>query len=327
MDIVILDANAIVSDFWGRSAAWQVLKHARHDGHLEIKIPEMAVIESVERYRAKVTEAVAKLTSARSTLSGLDPSLDLDESGSYDVDEITDRFEQGLRNTYELVEYIGDDEEVHSWVRRAARREPPFDSKGNGFRDALIWGVVLSEVSDHEDVVFITNDGGFYMPESQDLHDMLQADVAMAGEGAEIRIYRTVRDYVQQNIARDERVFAQFATFFRGHQDEIASMISAHLLGQNYEGAAIVEVHWLYSTINTVGPVDEHGRHRVSIDASSELTFAGGGYLPSIDDWVEFEDTASVEVAIEATWDPEANELTRMWNEPFLRVDGDSPGS
>ncbi len=62
-------------------------------------------------------------------------------------------------------------------VRRAVSRTPPFDQKGGGYRDALIWHDVLALGRDGRDVILVSNDRAFYGEDGR-LADSLAAEIA-----------------------------------------------------------------------------------------------------------------------------------------------------
>jgi hypothetical protein len=61
-------------------------------------------------------------------------------------------------------------------VGRAVHRVPPFDTKGGGYRDSLVWASVLELATAGSDVVLVSADRGFADPQGE-LHPDLKAEV------------------------------------------------------------------------------------------------------------------------------------------------------
>ncbi len=60
-----------------------------------------------------------------------------------------------------------------SLVRKATQRKKPFSEKGEGYRDALIWGNVKEALLDDDPIYFITNDESDFYNKDGSLHSDL----------------------------------------------------------------------------------------------------------------------------------------------------------
>ncbi len=326
MDVVIVDANALVGDFWMESAAWKVLLHSQDDLNARVYIPESVITEVTERYRHRVTETVRSLASAERSLIDLDPPWE-NHREHIDPDEVAGRFRMSLEARFVGRILSTDTTDIGEWVRRAAAREAPFDDKGSGFRDAIVWRTVLDQVEAHgahSKVVLITADGVFYDGKSDQLAARLKEDVDSVDAEADFAIYRRVEDYVTANIAKDAELHARFADHLRRDEDQIIAQITDHLLGQPVElmfahgGGRVVDVHNMYPTTSTVGPANDDGEHRISLDVMTQLAVEFGFFYPAGDEWeTSVDDEVGPTITINATWNPVTGAITDLTNEPL----------
>lgn len=151
MKTVVVDTNQIVERDWRLSRPWwSILLRLSASEQLRLVIPDLVVLEAVGRFRAKLGEI-------RRTLEALGLPFDLDTEAS--------KYEAGLRRTLQDARAetpCHPPVTVAGLVEMAVSREPPFDSNGNGFRDAVIWAYVAEfALSAEGPVVLLTSDSAF----------------------------------------------------------------------------------------------------------------------------------------------------------------------
>jgi rRNA-processing protein FCF1 len=182
---IIIDANVIVADPRFASIAWEQLRSAISAGTVEVVLPEFAFLEAAAALKRSRDDSIMQIERAKKvwqrfghsvierTLKSLDsPSVTTDGELRDSLREIGVRIQKVPPFSHELI------------IRRATQRIRPFDDKGSGYRDTLIWFFVLDvfrrEHATHE-VVFVSADRrAFASATSTDipsLHDHLLADV------------------------------------------------------------------------------------------------------------------------------------------------------
>lgn len=137
---LLLDANVIVGNPLLRGRQWDAVVDAVASEALDLYVPELAVDEAVARYRDSAT---LREREAKKALKTWPPkSRDLIQDAVSASDTFAAEYESLLRTRLEqmgaeIVDYP--DVEHRDVARRAISRSAPFDSEGNGYRDALHW--------------------------------------------------------------------------------------------------------------------------------------------------------------------------------------------
>ena len=159
---VVLDANIVISEGFGDSAHFRVLlSSASAVGH-SIFIPAPAIEEVVAKFEKMLDSKTKEVEKGLETLSRhlskpLSSPLD-DLNYETEVAQFRENLESGPN--HKILDYP--DTAHKELVKRAVKRTRPFDEKGSGYRDALIWESVLrlaGKVS--EQVVLLSSDKDF----------------------------------------------------------------------------------------------------------------------------------------------------------------------
>lgn len=167
MQVIILDTSALTHDRpLGRSDTRALLQACRR-GEVHVLVPRVVVDEIVNAAHGSFESASKAVRSANDIIRKQSPNATL--CPEPDVEMLTARFRQAFESA--LLEHkvviakppaIGHDE----LVRRGLNGREPFDGKGKGYRDALIWYNVL-EVEKTDAVLFVTrNTRDFADPEN-----------------------------------------------------------------------------------------------------------------------------------------------------------------
>lgn len=176
--LVVIDANVVMNDPLFRDHKWEVAKQAIAEERLRVLLPAVVRLEAIggfqRSHRAKISavnrelkkssgraKAAAKalLQVYAEELDGYEAILDarLDEIG---------------------VEVPGPPDSAHlDLTQRAVQRIPPFDDKGGGYRDTLLWLTALEEIDDppFDGLTLVSNDKIFTNRQS-DLQTQLSAE-------------------------------------------------------------------------------------------------------------------------------------------------------
>jgi hypothetical protein len=177
---VVLDANYLVSD-WQLTSFPSVLLRRMTEAHLwKVAIPQVALVEAAAthgRFRDDVESRTRSLLSERRRL-GLSAELTPAEPFDYlaFIDELLEEKVMGFEKL--PVPAIDHDE----LIQRAVNRMPPFDVKGSGYRDSLLWGNVKKLASEGNRVAFTSKDKVFAGEDGQ-LAPSLAAEIeSMPGD-------------------------------------------------------------------------------------------------------------------------------------------------
>ena len=195
--IVVLDANAIVSDPLLRNGVWSALREAISEGRVRVVVPKFAFDEAVEAYRRDhaVQELAIRKTIRRNSAAVREHL----EAAAQQVTRESNEYKRVLSKAFKDAG-VSIEKAPHvshtKLVGRAIARTRPFSDDGSGYRDALHWFFVLGILDQFADesggeVVFVSNDLRAYGAGTRDsegrhtLHshlvqDLVELDVAWA---------------------------------------------------------------------------------------------------------------------------------------------------
>lgn len=175
---VVLDANYLVADWRLTSLPSMLLRHMTWEYRWQVAIPQVALSEAAATFQRAVDEvetATSALMKKRRRL-GFPHDLPPSEPVNY-LDYMAELLDEKVLG----FEILPVPEVGHAdLIERAVHRRPPFDAKGSGYRDALIWASVVELVADGHEVVLASLDNDFAGPEGQ-------LDASLAAEVAELK--------------------------------------------------------------------------------------------------------------------------------------------
>lgn len=155
---VVLDTNAVQQDWLCEGLRFELLKHNRFYPPLNVHVPAVVVEELVANHAREVQEALGSLSAAGRKLRRLGVAASPGDPRALNYREhLLRRFDEILGITvldWPLVDH-------RSLVARAVSRTPPFDSRGTGYRDALVWADVLTLAAKGGEVVLVSQDRAF----------------------------------------------------------------------------------------------------------------------------------------------------------------------
>jgi PIN domain len=108
---------------------------------------------------------------------------------------------------------------VYEVFRRGIHRIPPADKHGEQLRDVIIWLTTLDYTKTfNREVAFISNDNGFWR--DKEVHPQIAKDIDKLG--AKLRVYRTIRSFVEENSPPAKPAEAKWAeSIFTAFRPEV----------------------------------------------------------------------------------------------------------
>lgn len=237
--ILIVDTNTIAHGAWRLdSPAWRVVLHQARSGHARVIVPELVIREAVGRYRSELELRLDGVTSVAKKLGELVGDMIVSMS-DVSVDELVATYESVIRTqiTDSHAEIVTFPEfEVDSMVQRAIERRRPFDEKGSGFRDAILWETVVSimQASPDSSTILISNDRKAFadLGGDHELNVGLAEELVKRGVAGVLRLCLSLTSYLDVfGIGDPKRLDALFEAF-QIQQDDLADQAKAALQGQ-----------------------------------------------------------------------------------------------
>lgn len=192
--LLILDANAVVTNPELQGGAWRGIKDAITDGTLTVIAPRIVAAEITAKVQTNRRDVRLRGDTRRAPTA-------VQEAVQKAADEI-----ELWASRYDAEVWLGADGVLirdtpmisHDDVsQRAIDRRPPFDQNGGGYRDALHWYTVLDIIREHPDetIVFVSNDDGYQSSKgSGQLHPTLLAEANEILTTGSIQLYRNINE-------------------------------------------------------------------------------------------------------------------------------------
>lgn len=156
--VVVLDANELQRDWLCTGPKYQLIRHRPFYPPIEVCVPAAVIEELVANHARAASEAQASLEAAERKLGRLGVKTSVAAGDSLDYRSyLLSRFDEVLGITVLEWPTVSHRE----LVARAVSRTPPFDARGSGYRDALIWTDVLKLAASGRHVVLVSHDGAF----------------------------------------------------------------------------------------------------------------------------------------------------------------------
>jgi hypothetical protein len=206
--IVVLDTTETFSDLRLNGSNFRLLKAYLTRTRSRLAIPQIVVEETVNHFREQLAKRIESAASALRDIGRM-----LGESNSYAMPSIDSAkaVEDFQRYLDVRIRELGgsvigyDKVEITNLVSRSLKRRQPFDSSGQrGFRDALLWESVLTEVMpglrENEWVVLVTRNSKDFGKEPE-LAAALQEDLRRLGRPeAQVRLFNGLQSFVDEEV-------------------------------------------------------------------------------------------------------------------------------
>ncbi len=321
----ILDANVVISEGFGQSARVSALLSASGAVGYTVYLPSPALEEITSEFSRRLAGRLHKTKQAMAELSG---GLGRDVSSSLNSIEIASE-RQALRERLlaqlrdaeaQILDYPGISHE--ELVKRATERRRPFDSKGSGYRDSLIWQSAVDLAHSVSGPIVLVSSDKDFADDHGKLHQELKEELVRLGL-PEDRIVlipnlaELVENHVrpQLGLAPWDRPLEALAQKGLNLEDSIGMTIQDALLGQEWEPREL-------------GLPDEYESPNLeSVQGVSDLTILDTRSLPS--DQLLIKVRANIEAEFQTfifkpNWygldDPRLALINEDWNRHYLEA-------
>ena len=237
---VVLDTNIIVQDFLLQSKKFNLLLDHLKKTSSRVIMPQIVYEEVAEVYRRRLAQ---HLEDYKETGKKLEivlaenrnvPKVDIQ------VDEEVEKYREYLKeklsfSSSNIVPY----KEIYlgELVNRAVKRLRPFSSKGEEFRDALLWLTVLdiAKAEEHQAIVFISNNPKEFGP-NHTLHTPLHDEVK--DRSLTVKYYNSIEHFIQRYAIQVEYITLDWLIDqlnIELVEEKLAESIKDYLLNMNID--------------------------------------------------------------------------------------------
>ena len=186
MTLVVLDTNELQRDWMCVGLRFQLLRHRPFYPPIQVCVPATVIEELVANHAREVEEARASAASTERKLDRLGvirTPISTVEDFDYRA-YLLQRFDEVLG-----IDVLEWPEVSHAeLVARAVNRKPPFDGRGGGYRDSLLWADVVKLASAGNQIALVSQDRVF--ADGDSLAPSLAAEIAELSGSVEL-----VRDF------------------------------------------------------------------------------------------------------------------------------------
>lgn len=287
---VLVDSNILFGSPKMSSPSWAALKTYLKTTRSRLLIPAVVKDEMLANFRKRLESHLKELNSACRDLFELSGTkLITDIQKDFVAESCVDYekwWNQEVANKrIELLPY-SEQTRFQELAHRAITRLPPFDQKGSGFRDCLLWFSLTDwlKTAKVDRIALISNDHAAYIDDkSKTLHPTLVADLV---NGCKIFPFLGLQNFLQDIATKidfiDKAFVERVAERFK---DEIKDCLldSARYLSHyefnsicrdydiDYEGGGRIErVHSMKTKSHFVNELDD-GHYLVSVEMYAEL--------------------------------------------------------
>ncbi len=202
--IVVPDTNAFYGDPMLRRRDFRLLHAEQERGALRVVVPRVVAGELPKLYRQQLSSAGKRAQDALIKLANLDVAVPTLELGELDVAVESYRLLlQARLQELEITVTPLPEVTVAELYEQAIQERRPFQARGRGFKDTLIWRTILDLALDDEVVLITENYLDF--AESDDhkdvLHPHLREDLTSQGlEPNRVRVLETLRAFITLHV-------------------------------------------------------------------------------------------------------------------------------
>lgn len=191
---LVLDSTELSADWFLRSIEYRI---ATMDEGITLALPAVVLLEAQANFGHRAAEELIAIRQAANRLERMGfRDIRLPESEDSYARQILDILDE--RKVSVLPWPTISHEEVST---RAIGRNPPFDSKGSGYRDTLVWLSALDLAREGKTVVLASKDRAFCDPATEALASPLVAE--MVGLPGTVTLTRNTRNWIQTHSHLD----------------------------------------------------------------------------------------------------------------------------
>jgi predicted nucleic acid-binding protein len=252
---VVLDTNQLYGDYLLRGPQFATVEDFLRRSSSELCIPAVVVEEITRHYRRAYEEAASRRDKVNRISRVVGDEMPTLRPPHRAEEDYRRALSERLRSMQARVITLPDIT-INAVLERDLSERRPFDDKGRGFRDTLIWESIFHDCSQHNElIVFVTNDAGFKSPSARKealpvLHGDLATELETAGhDPGRIQLVDSLQGFIDRFVLPSAD-----ASYTEGERLEgtFAESLDAQYIRQsftdNVEGEIQVSLPWIIRT-------------------------------------------------------------------------------
>lgn len=151
--------------------------------------------------------------------------------------------------------------DVKELVKRSISQRRPFTEGDKGLRDYLLWSsILIAAQADNYTYILVTNDNGFYRPQSNDIHPDLERELESYGLSSRLLIRRSfssvVGEFVKPHLNPEQHVEVAVRSGelpdFTDKNDSVAIALYEYLLKEEIPEEWITKPDYYSASVDVV---------------------------------------------------------------------------
>lgn len=274
-----------------RPACRVLLQQAALRG-MRVVVPDLIVREVVGVYRRTLEQVAARHEAGVRALSNLGVDID---TVAINAQELSEQYESELRHTLAEARVAVTNHEAQvlaKLVDRATARLRPFDEKGNGFRDALLWESVCAQLMEapHHRVALVSGDRKAFYGSADALHADLAEDLrALGRDDTDVLLFTDVETLVRERITADPSLHLEVSALIESEWSQIVEELCWATENE------LLDVDGAVGTARVDQLLNVHSIKVVSVGQMRSDQEGGGGFA-----YVDLEVVAEAELEVDA---------------------------
>jgi hypothetical protein len=245
---VVVDTSALYSDPAFAGASGRLLLAACQSEDIELVVPEVVILEAVNVFRERLEQASRLARKAHREFNTLDVEFAADVP---DEAAAVAAYEEKLRRHLDDAgASVPPPPEIDhlELAKRAIAKRKPFDGKGRGYRDTLIWQHAV-EAAGGDEVIFVTaNVKDFANDDRVTLATELADDLEAAGLARDaVRIVESLRLAVREHVEPSVQALTRLRALIddAAFQDQVQEAVANSLLYRDVDAPDDPDLHTL----------------------------------------------------------------------------------
>jgi hypothetical protein len=202
--IIVIDTTETFQHPLLTSPDWSYIQTFLNRDSATLVIPEIVILETVNHFPAKLSDALSETHRAIGKLKKLVPDAQI-ATPEFDLTDATSQFKDTFHaRLKELRAHTPGFEKISITrvVQRSLQRRKPFDACGQrGLRDAIIWESVLELArTTEEDIVLVTSNTNDFGPDAGLASDLITDLEEINGAKDRVQICAGVRRFVASYV-------------------------------------------------------------------------------------------------------------------------------
>lgn len=236
---IVFDTNVIFKDWFFKTPNMELLRKIFNSSDSKLVIPKIVLDEVMNKYKESIDEKLSAVKKLNGLLLG-SQKIELPV-----LEDVLENYRSYLKKVLEefKIEQLDHSEIPHDdVVHRDLSRRRPFQMSGKGYRDTLLWEVIVRQVASSETKTYFISDNwrDFGYKDKNELHEHLKEDLKKNGLPTDsVILLPSLSNFIDKSVKPSLAVIPEltkgyyksfnFYDWFKDNREEIGKAIDKSL--------------------------------------------------------------------------------------------------